>query len=273
MQFFPFTNTPDVTAFLALLLGPLLLSLMSGLGLAGFHAWRLLAGGTSRVKPGKIVLIVLQVAGVTTKTRSPGALAVPVSLGQRNGQSPPPGPAALAIWVSPVCGIIVPSRMVLAPVAWAAAAVEIGAQASGFVPPPQSGPEGARSPPPQPSNLHPYRQDTSCVRHRILIRNFLRRVHHRRRQVPLHIPPRLPWPHHQSQTCPPPAPKVPWQEAKHWGGCGRGRGLSCVGSGGKETLRPMPITPMAPLLSPLAEAAGASCAITATVLDHRRSDN
>ena len=118
----------------------------------------------------------------------------------------------------------------------AAAAVEIGAQASGFVPPPQSGPEGARSPPPKPSNLHPYRQDTSCVRHRILIRNFLRRVHHRRRQVPLHIPPRLPWPHHQSQTCPPPAPKVPWQEAKHWGGCGRGRGLSCVGSGGKETL-------------------------------------
>ena len=35
VQFFPFTNTPDVAAFLALLLGLLLLSFMSGLGLAG----------------------------------------------------------------------------------------------------------------------------------------------------------------------------------------------------------------------------------------------
>ena len=68
---------------------------------------------------------------------------MPVSLGQRNGQSPPPEPAALAIWVSPGCGIIVPSRMALAPVAWAAAAVEIAAQLSGFVPPPQSGAEEA----------------------------------------------------------------------------------------------------------------------------------
>ena len=52
---------------------------------------------------------------------------------------------------------------------------------------PKAEPREPDSPPRQPSNLHPYRQDNSCTRHQIRIRNFQQRVHHRRRRVPLHI--------------------------------------------------------------------------------------